>query len=330
MTLSLRDPLEQAAQWAVRFESGTATPDDQQRFERWRGACPEHAQAWAEVQGLTAELGQLSGGTRRLLRTSLQAEAQQGARRRRQGLKLLGLGAVAAATGGVAVHLGRLNLHQTIATLKGQRQRLALPDGTSLRVNTASRVDVDFGPLRRIVHLTEGEIYLETGTDARRLLPPRSFWVHTPLARLQGLGTRFNVRAGPTATRLHVEAGQVAVDRDGFPRWLAGAGDSLQVQADEGRSRLRPLPRDGLQPQSWANGTLDVSGMALPAFLAELSRYHDGPVLQSDGAAARLTVSGVFQLDGVAPVERALRALQGSLPVRVRQDADGVLHVEGR
>jgi len=331
MTHVNRSQLEQAAHWAARLESGTATEADRQHFEQWRGACLEHALAWAEVQGLTAELGQLSGSTRRLMRASLQGKAQQGARqRRRQGLKLLGLGAAAALTGAAAIHAGRLNHRQAVVTVAGQRQRLTLPDGTRLDVNTASRVDIEFGPLRRLLHLGEGEILVDTGDDDRRLLPPRAFWVHTPLARLQALGTRFNVRAGDSTTRLHVAAGQVALHRDGFERVVAAAGDALLVQAEAGRTGLRPLPRDGLQPQSWADGSLDVSAMALPAFLAELSRYHAGPAIRFDAPAARLTISGVFHLDGSAPVERALRALQGSLPVRVRQDADGVYRVEGR
>ncbi len=316
--------------WAVRFESGCATEADRRRFEQWRARHPGHEQAWREVQGLGQELAGLPGAARRLVRDSLDGAEQRLARQgRRNGIKLLGLGALAVLAGGAGLKAAQLSHGEQLATGVGERRSVVLPDGTRLQLNTATQAEVAYGPLRRTIHLHTGEILIDTGADPQGLAGPRDFWVHTRHARLQAIGTRFSVRVEESGTRLHVSSGRVAVHSPGFLPHLTNAGEGVLVRPDPAHP-LRPLADEGLDPESWARGALVVRQMPLPRFLAELSRYHAGPAIEADTGAAGLAVSGVFRLDGADPVGRALGALEGTLPIRVGRSAEGVIRVSRR
>ena len=323
-------PLDEAVRWAVRFESGRATDADRQRFEQWRAQSPAHTRAWAEVQGLDQELGAMAGNRRRLVLDSLNlASERQAGQRRRTGIKLLGLGTLAASAGGAGFKLAQLGHGERLATGIGQRRALPLPDGTQLQLATATRAEIAFGPLRRIIHLQAGEIFADTGTDPHSPLRPRGFWVHARHLRLQALGTRFGVRVEAGSTRLYVASGRVAVHDPGLPApRVASAGESLRIPDDPAQP-LQTLPDEGLAPDSWTQGVLVVRRMPLPRFLAELSRYHDGPAIEAAASLRSLAVSGVFHLDGPDPVGRALTALQGSLALRIERSASGRIRVLG-
>ena len=45
-----------ALEWQVTLWSGEVTPQEQDAFERWRSAKPEHERAWQQVQ----QMGQRS------------------------------------------------------------------------------------------------------------------------------------------------------------------------------------------------------------------------------------------------------------------------------
>lgn len=322
--------MDQAIRWSVRLESGQATPADHDALERWRRQSPGHERAWREVQGFAQELAAIPPNGKRLLQDSLATSEQMRARQRKRGsLKLLGIGVVGLLGGGAGLQALRLSHSVQVATRIGQRRSLVLPDGTALHVNTGSSVQVAFGPLRRILHLQDGELLVETGADPASLARPRGFWVYTRHARLHAVGTRFSVRVAGAGTRLHVSEGQVDVHTTGFGPHPARAGDTVQIDAGP-EQPLRKTADQGLDQEAWVDGHLVVRRMPLPQFLAELARYQDGARLQADARASALKVSGVFRLDGPDPVGRALATLELGLPVRVRRDAAGQVVVLGR
>ncbi len=78
-----------------------------------------------------------------------------------------------------------------VATRKGSKTNLVLPDGTKVWVNADSRLSYgkNFGNQLREVYL-EGEAYFDVAEDKRK-----PFIVHTNNIDVKVLGTAFNVRA---------------------------------------------------------------------------------------------------------------------------------------
>lgn len=321
--------LDEAVAWAVRLASGAATARERVACEQWRRAHASHEQAWQQVQAVEQAFQGAAAGDPHLAHGMLQAadrQRRQGKTRRRV-VGLLGWGGLTLGLGSLAtrwVASAAWLQGGQYATLPGERRKVAMADGGSLAINSGSDVELRFSPLRRQVILRRGEVFISTGADADSLTGRRAFWVETPTARLEALGTRFGVRlldaaADGGSTRLQVAEGRVAVHpSSGAPGVTAEPGDTLLIPADPAAPRRLVLA--DLDATAWTEGVLVARQMRLDAFCAELARHRTAP-LRCDPAVAALRVSGVFQLDGPDPVGRALQALVRSLPVRVSEPA---------
>lgn len=300
--------LDEAIGWLVRLQSGNVDARSAADCLAWRQADPLHEVAWQALQASDAlfrDLPALPGAAGTL------ARLQGGRHSRRQALKLLGLGVVAASATGWGLRQGPLSgWGADYATAIGERRIFALADGTRLQLNTDSAVDVRFSGERRLLLLRRGEIFIDTGKDPDAPAGHRSFWVESRDARLQAIGTAFGVREEAGRTRLRVEDGVVAI-HSAIGEQRVAAGEEYLIDQRGGQR----VERSAMNASAWTRGQLVAKRMRLADLARELERYRQG-WLNCDPAVADLEVSGVFQLDDS---DRALAALSDSLPVRVRR-----------
>lgn len=101
-----------------------------------------------------------------------------------------------------------------MVTRKGSKSKILLPDGTSVTLNSDSKVSYNknFNETSREVTLT-GEAFFEVTHDASR-----PFVVHTKKADIEVLGTTFNVRDYPEDPRFETSLirGKVKVEMKGI------------------------------------------------------------------------------------------------------------------
>lgn len=318
------DVLDQAVRWAVRLESGAATAQDHADLQAWRQAHALHERAWGELQAVEQVFRAVPKAQQRLAHDTLEAAGRSRATRRtgrRGALHLLGWAVLGTGVLALAARHAPWRQQDGYATAVGERRSVRLADGSTLRLNTGSAVEVQFTPLRRTIVLRHGEVHVDTGPDEGSPTGRRPFWVEAGPTRLQALGTRFTVfHPAPHSgepTRLHVSEGRVAVHAGDATPALALPGQTLLIHAGAGQpARVQRVARAALEADAWLDGVLVARQMRLDDFVRELARYRASP-LRCDAAVAELRVSGVFQLDGADPVGRALQALSRSLPVRV-------------
>lgn len=308
--------------WSIALASGAADEAQRVACQSWRDADPEHEQAWRQVQAVEQAFSEIPTANEQLAYRVLQASAQKmPAKSRRRALKMLGVLAVSA----VAIPLGLLLSWQQAEyrTAIGERGSFTLSDGTLLQLNTDSVAAVEYSLLRRRIVLQRGEILIETGRDAGAPLGRRSFWVTTDEARLEAIGTRFNVRRLEHETQLSVVQGRVAVHSDSVRDTVVHPGETIALVPNTAAATVSAHTADPtFDTTAWVDGVLVAKQMRLDAFVAELSRYRSAP-LGCDLSIAAMPVSGVFQLSGADPVGRTLNALTRALPVRVERNADG-------
>ncbi|MBD8195061.1 FecR domain-containing protein [Pseudomonas fluorescens] len=294
--------VDQAIQWMITLRFNPADDASTAAFDRWLHTSAEHQQVWQRVATMNDDFSQLP--------VQVGRHALRGARQRisrRDGLKLLGL---VAGTAGLT-WLGRdyTPLPAMLAdyrTVTGKRRWVALNDGSHIQLNSASAFDTAFDQERRLVHLRQGEILVDTGGDSR------PFWVQTRDGYLRALGTRFLVREDPQGTLLAVQQGTVALfagRHDASARQLIQPGE--QVLFD--RHGTRPPRANGLDPWAWSDGVISARNMRLDDFLAELGRYRNG-LLRCSEAVAGMRVSGTYQLDDT---DQVLSLVAHSLKVDV-------------
>ncbi|OLU35464.1 FecR domain-containing protein [Pseudomonas sp. PA27(2017)] len=305
----MKQVLAEAVEWYVRLHDSAATEQTRAEWQAWLGADPLHAKAWERVETLRQRLSMAPPA---FAGTTIENARQQ----RRAAIKtlavLLGVGAVG--WGGYRVS----PLGADYSTSVGQRMRFTLSDGSSLVLDTGTRVDVRFDSHRRLIILRQGAILVETAKDARTLS------VQTREGEIEALGTRFTVRQDDNLTRVAVEAHAVEV------RPRLAPGDVLRAEAGQTVSftavGIGPLKPAGEQGSAWARGMLVVVDWRLDDLLAELSRYRHG-FLGCSPDIAGLRLSGTFLLDDT---EGALANLEDSLPVRVRRLTRYWVRVEAR
>lgn len=306
--------LDAAIRWHIRLLTQPADPHTRQGFETWLSEHPTHAHVWQRLQDM--------GGRWRPASTTLGPEAIAGVLRRassvqarRSRRKVLGalgaLGLGSALSWRMYDAAGWQRVWADHSTGRGERRRLALPDGSVLHLNTDSAVNIRYDAHARRVVLLAGEIYLESAADPQG----RGLWVESAEGRAQALGTRYRVWREAHATGVAVDAGSVAL----WPALadptraaaILGPGQQARLTTHEALD-IHPIARDTRDDSAWVNGQLSVRNLPLSAVLDELARHH-GPIAYEPDVAP-LRVSGDFRLDDT----RGILALLGeALPVTI-------------
>lgn len=300
---------DQAIAWFTLTQSGCMSEDEQRQLQSWRQANSEHERAWQRMVSIPRSLQQRTA----LLsdpaaRAALENNRPLNDERRRALKMLVGLGLL----GGMVWRgsdsqwvQGRLADYHTVI---GERREQLLADGTRIWLNTGTALDVRFGAFSRLLLLRHGEVDILTAADPAG----RPFMVLTEQARLQSLGTRFNVRQLEGETLLSVSSGRVAATaRSGAGERIIEQGWSARIDASGVAQPMQARAADN----AWTDGFIIAERMRLADFVEELARYRPG-VLRCDPAVAELRLSGSFPLDNG---ERILTMLENSLPVRVQR-----------
>lgn len=298
-----RNVARRAAHWAMLVHCGDATPADIDACRRWRAADPEHERAWQLAERMQQKIGTLAPD---LAMTTLGRGRRH---ERRASLKALLLLMTTAPVAYVAWRNDALpDWAADRRTAVGEQRSITLADGTRLRLNTDSAIDIRFNQDERLVILRRGEIQVETGHTPEYAARP--FIVATEHGRMRALGTRFVARRESGLTRISVQEGAVEIrPAAGAAVRVLQAGQKTSFSAD----RVDAPVAGGRHADAWTRGILYASDMPLGEFAAELARYQRG-LLRCDPAVAQLRISGAFQLNRIGAV---LEALPRSLPVGV-------------
>lgn len=313
----------EAADWIIRQDGGPLGTEDSARLAAWRAADPRHEAALRRLEGLWDRCDMLvdipalpmpvAGRPRR--RGAMPGLA------RRPGSLAAGVAAAAclvlATAGPLETALTRLRADYATGT--GERQSVRLPDGSMAMLDTGSAIAVDYGADRRVVRLLAGEAAFKVTSD-----PRRPFTVAAAGGTSTARGTAFIVRregggAEVTVTehRVEVAAGQVAAGQAAAgrgPARLVPEGWEVSYGAD-GRIGA-PRRVDVAAATGWMRGKLIAEDRPLAEVVDALARHHAG-YLGVSGAAARMRVSGVYDLDRPLAAVAMLQSSLGLRAVRV-------------
>lgn len=214
---------------------------------------------------------------------------------------------------------------ETVAAEIGERSAWQMPDGSSVTLNTASRITVSMHLCSRRVTLEQGEALFEVAHAPLRALE-RSFVVQAHRTVVHDIGTVFNVRNRATGADVSVLEGRVRVEtEDGSSRELA-AGESLATR--DGRF-VPDAATAGARPGAaeWRNGRLVLDGVPLREVVAEIQRYRRPPITLQGGPIGDIRMSGQFELDRL---DQLIDILPSLTPVEVLRRPDGSVRIDAR
>jgi transmembrane sensor len=310
----------EAAAWVARFDVGEVSARDQAAFQEWLNRSALHREAIGAYGNLWSEFDTL-----RLLTDTRETEI--GARdthpavlkRATPWFAACAAAAVIAVVGGTAFFhpkpqiLAKSESHPPgrlfYETAVGSQRRVALADGSSMMLNTNSRLYVDFSGNRRDVYMVRGEAYFEVVHDKTR---PFSVYANNYVVR--DIGTAFNVhlsKAGVVevgVTKGSVEvmtAASAHVAGDAKSLGVIAAGHDIVLGQKVERAEVVANADLG-RKLAWRQGELIYTGQPLAEVLADVSRYSDIKIELADPALENLPVGGAFRTDQIEAIFAAL------------------------
>ena len=176
----------------------------------------------------------------------------------------------------------------TLSVPAGANYRIVLSDGTEVWLNAATRLRfaLNFSQTKREVFL-EGEAFFKVAADARR-----PFIVHTPLTRINVLGTSFNVNAYETDNiRTALVQGKVATEGDNGKSLLLTPGYAADYGSAKGFSSEKFEEDDEL---SWMNGLYYFHDLPIEELVRIASRSYGIHIILDKKRFAGKSLTGLL------------------------------------
>lgn len=295
-----------AEAWLARLHAPDSGPHDEDAFERWRAADPDHAAAYAEVEYLHRHAARLSDDP--LLRAVARAArrdlaARKAARPQRTWLLAAGMAAsLVLAFGLIWMAVGGGRTEQRYASSTGLPRSITLADGTQVQLDAQSSLVARFSARTRDIVLQQGRAQFTVAHD-----PRRPFLVRVDGSEIRDVGTTFQVSRGVDGVTVALLQGQVTVSRtqDG-QRWSNDLRPAEQLHIDADGKAGAVIPLDLSQAEGWTHGELAFHERRLDDLLTAMNRYSATQLRLGDPALAALKVSGNFHAGDQDALVKAL------------------------
>lgn len=313
----------EAAAWVARFDAGDVSAKDQAAFQEWLNRSALHRDAVAEYGNLWSEfdtLKQLVDGDKTGRAADLGNFHPAMLKRARPLLAACAAVVIAVLGGAVLFHPWSGTPARTARlvpatrffyeTAVGAQKRITLADGSSVILNTNSRLDVDFSGHQRNLHLVRGEAYFDVVHDQTR-----PFTVTANNYVVRDIGTAFDVHLSKTGVvEVRVTKGRVEVasthgaNGAGVEPGLGVLAAGHDIVLGQKVERVQAVSVAELDRRlAWRQGLLIYTGQPLAEVLADVSRYSNIKIELADPAMENLPVGGAFRTDQIEAIFAALQ-----------------------
>jgi len=198
-------------------------------------------------------------------------------------------------------------LYNTIATPRGGKYHVVLPDGSNVWLNVASslKFPTAFIGTERVVELT-GEAYFEIEPNKAK-----PFLVKTKTAQIKVLGTHFNImeHANEGFTQTTLLEGSIAYSSKNYQQVLV---PGQQAMLNESLGTVKVLKVNPSHSIAWKNGLFIFNNTNIEEILKDLSRWYDVDIEYADDLSD-------VKFTGVMP-----RDVKVSKVLRILADAGGI------
>lgn len=336
---------EEAHQWRERIESGQASRQERQAFERWLSDDRANQHAYDRAKTLWRALGTIKANDYdpALYRPSFRErffniiDGATGLLTRYR-LRFAGAAFVvsALALSLIMPGLGAFRAVQPVMRLQqaqystavGQVDTITLGDGSKVTLGPDSRLDVAFSSAKRRLVLSSGAAYFDVRSDK-----DRPFVVQAGAMTAQALGTVFDVRFNAGIGRVAVAEGTVRV---AMPSLIDGRDVGLKRQADllagqqvtttRGDGLRAAIPIDPQVVGAWRESRLSYVGGTLEELVTDAARYSGRDIaLDTDISALEVTIAYDAE-----DIDALLRTLSKVLPISVKQGVDKSILISAR
>lgn len=346
----------EASDWLIEFRSGDIDAAGRKEFYDWLRTSPEHMRAYLELAAiwnegaaldeqrvfddtaLMAAFAEQDNITSFPSRTTDSSRSEAG--RGSPGLLTARVRVAAIAASVLVATLGipywYVHIRNTYDTSIGEQRTLTLDDGSTIELDSDSRIRIAYSGREREVELLDGQALFHVTHDATR-----PFIVHTETTNIRAIGTQFDVYKRNTRTTVTVVEGRVAVvptsdpissqkelsapaqpegngprhvPLDRLPGISTGAEDGIflaageQATVDAQGALARTAQPDMAAVTAWTQQQLTFKGTSLHEVAEQFNRYNQRRLVISDPQLAELKITGNFSSTDPASLIRFLEA----------------------
>jgi len=313
------DPVvDEALEWFLRLRDAKPDKATLATFHAWIQQDPRHALEFKNLEAIwgSEAFGRAVAGlpANAFTRTVKASQARLKISNRSRRL------ALAASLAALAIGIWQfpsvlLRWQADYMTSAGMQSRVTLPDGSSMILNTASAVTIDFENGRREVQILKGEVYFDVLRDAER-----TFRVVGRFGDVEVKGTAFSVRSRDAEDQVVLERGRVDV------RSIPRQSERLSLMPGQmGRARALSLTVEQVDPATvlaWREGRIVFDNQPFARVLQELSRYYSGSVILLADRVSDLPVTGNYRVDNA---EAAIQILADAAGVTMNRVPGGII-----
>lgn len=317
---------ETAAHWALRIDEAGLDEDAQAAFNLWLEGDMRRVGAFARAQAVlvhvkrakalgsdfepmsfndkvtpvepVADLPQRTGLTRRKM--------------------LIGASAIAA-TGAFAILLPIKRVSARLyETGRGETRRIPLEDGSTVTLNTDSRIAVTINAASRTVQLVQGEALFKVVATNRA-----PFLVEIGDTALRARDATFSVcQLDALPLEVKVCAGNVELERDTKGKRLLHANMQAIMPANGAVIERSITPETLARTLAWQEGMLSFEDTPLRQAAEEFARYSDRKIEITDPMVGAETVTGRYAANNP---EGFARAVALSLNLHMQSTVGGIV-----
>lgn len=204
------------------------------------------------------------------------------------------------------------DFRESFNTPLGEQRQIALADGSSISLNTATEIEVVFSQDKRVVHLNKGEAYFEVAHA-----PERPFYVHVGSGVVRVVGTRFNVRNSAGSNLVTVTEGKVSLastlDDNGDISADVLLTANQQLSLEDAYAGIPAKRVDAKAISAWKEKQLIYREVDLEAMVKDLNRYFDTKFTILDPELKKRKVFASIQL---SDFKTTLKIVEASLDLK--------------
>jgi transmembrane sensor len=329
----MRNLANEAADWYIRL-SEPISDNDLRQWVEWCAADPEHLREFERVRETWKGFSALAEPLEARLNELDEKYRPVGSWRR-----------IARSAAGIIVTLAILvfgSIHffkndSTYTSEVGEVRTITLGDGSTLTLNTNSRVTVAYSSHRREITVDRGQALFRVAKD--RLRP---FRVYANSATVTALGTTFLVSNDRYGTAVTLFDGRVAVE-DYAPgpvqkvinrlspaapapdpqSLILAPGQRLTVNGRGKHSPIESVAPAALDRQlAWRDGRLVYLDTPLSQVVTDVSRYLNRPIEITDPTISNISYSGTIFTQSI---DDWLKAVETTFPVSVEAKPDRII-----
>jgi transmembrane sensor len=311
-----------AAEWVARMDRAPLAASDAEELKQWlagdrrrRGAFIRARAVWMRSESARA-LGPQYDPLN--FQTDLVASPRARVERPRRLMKWSG--AMAASLVAIVILMATLPMPTAYATAKGEMRTVPLGDGTTVTLNTDTRIKVYDDEGRRRIRVLRGEVLIAgAGTAAPTLVEVDGQHLEASSAtfivrKLEGQPAQVLVQDGRVVLGEETQSKTIPLASNTGASLLEGKVAGWQLTALSLGQMGREL--------AWREGKIALQGETLAEAVAVYARYSDTSIVIADPDLAQMPVTGLFAINNPLGFSRAVAEVFGA---QVRQEGGRIV-----